>query len=49
MHVLQPDLPAAQIDSDPNAAIARITLSYLWRHRRLPHLDDPRRFTEWVQ
>ena len=27
----------------------RIRLSYGWRHRRLPDLDTPRRFTEWVQ
>lgn len=28
---------------------ARISAIYLWRHRRLPELDHPRRFTEWVQ
>jgi hypothetical protein len=28
---------------------AGIQLSYLWRHGRLPRLDDPRLFTEWVQ
>lgn len=49
MHVLQPDLRASQINSELNAARARITLSYLWRHGRLPNLDNPRRFTEWVQ
>ena len=27
----------------------RIRLSYAWRHRLLPNLDTPRRFTEWVQ
>ena len=27
----------------------RIALTYLWRHRRFPALDDPRRFTELVQ
>lgn len=26
-----------------------IRLSYLWSHGRLPALDDPRLFTEWVQ
>lgn len=28
---------------------ARIALTYLWRHHRLPGLADPRRFTELVQ
>jgi hypothetical protein len=27
----------------------RISLAYCWRHRRLPVLDAPRTFTEWVQ
>ena len=27
----------------------RIRLSYWWRHGRLPDLDQPRTFTEWVQ
>ena len=27
----------------------RIALTYLWRHRRLPDLAEPRRFTELVQ
>lgn len=27
----------------------RIRVSYAWRHRRLPDLNSPRRFTEWVQ
>ncbi|KQN26870.1 hypothetical protein ASE86_06010 [Sphingomonas sp. Leaf33] len=26
-----------------------MSLTYLWRHGRLPNLDDPRRFTELVQ
>ncbi len=30
-------------------ARARIRLTYLWRHGRLPDLSDPRRFTELVQ
>lgn len=30
-------------------ATARIALTYLWRHRRLPALARPRRFSEWVQ
>lgn len=30
-------------------APARVTLTYLWRHRRLPALRRPTRFTEWVQ
>ena len=34
-----------------NAELARlrINLTYLWRHRRLPDLDDPTLFTELVQ
>lgn len=32
----------------PNAKL-RIRLIYLWRHGRLPDLDDPKRFTEFVQ
>lgn len=28
---------------------AGIRLSYWWRHGRLPNLDEPRLFTEWVQ
>lgn len=31
------------------AAHCRITISYAWRHRRLPNLDVPTRFTELVQ
>jgi len=30
-------------------ARGRVSLTYLWRHRRWPALDRPRRFTEWVQ
>ena len=35
----------------PSAVWARIrvTLIYVWRHRRLPRIDRPVRFTEWVQ
>ncbi len=31
------------------AALARIRLTYAWRHGRLPNLNDPTRFTELVQ
>lgn len=31
------------------SAHARISLTYLWRHGRLPDLDNPQRFTERVQ
>jgi len=31
------------------AARSRIALCYLWRHGRLPDLDDPQTFTEFVQ
>lgn len=31
------------------AALARIRLTYAWRHRRLPDLEHPTRFTELVQ
>ena len=27
----------------------RIRITYAWRHHRLPRLDRPQRFTEWVQ
>ena len=30
-------------------APARVRLTYLWQHRRLPDLARPRLFTEWVQ
>ena len=32
----------------PSARL-RVTLAYLYSHGRLPDLDRPRRFTEWVQ
>jgi len=35
--------------TDDQAARLRITLTYLWRHRRLPQLDNPTLFTELVQ
>lgn len=31
------------------AARARVSIAYWWRHGRWPNLDQPRRFTEWVQ
>lgn len=31
------------------SALLRVHLIYLWQHRRILHLDQPRRFTEWVQ
>ncbi|WP_323801708.1 ATP-grasp fold amidoligase family protein [Parasphingorhabdus sp.] len=40
-----PSLPHWLIPS----AILRINIIYLWRHRRLPDLLDPRRFSELVQ
>ncbi|MBA4306336.1 MAG: hypothetical protein C0429_06320 [Sphingopyxis sp.] len=27
----------------------RVSITYVWRHRRLPHIAAPVRFTEWVQ
>lgn len=35
----------------PSSLLAklRVNLTYLWGHRRLPNLDEPRRFTELVQ
>jgi hypothetical protein len=37
------------IPADDRAARLRIDLTYLWRHRRLPDLADPRLFTELIQ
>ncbi len=31
------------------AARLRVSVAYWWRHARWPNLDQPRRFTEWVQ
>lgn len=39
----------ATCQSDRAVALLRINLTYLWRHRRLPNLTDPRLFTELVQ
>ncbi len=30
-------------------ARTRVTLTYVWRHRRLPNIERPKLFTEWVQ
>lgn len=49
------DSPGADASSfattTTSSAVARcrITISYMWRHRRLPKLDAPTRFTELVQ
>ena len=40
---------AANAVAASRLARLRIRVSYAWRHRRLPRLDEPRRFTEWVQ
>ncbi len=42
-------LPALHEQRVSGAAHARINLTYLWRHGRLPDLSDPQGFTEWVQ
>jgi hypothetical protein len=42
-------LPAAELFGERALAPARIRLTYLWRHHRLPDLSDPRTFTELVQ
>ena len=39
---------AARVDWRPIPRL-RIQLSYLWRHRRLAQIAEPRLFTEWVQ
>lgn len=41
--------PAIAPPSPSPHARWRIRLTYWWRHRRLPDLDDPRTFTELVQ
>lgn len=42
--------PRAAISAKPHlAAMARLHLTYLWRHRRLLSLSRPTRFTELVQ
>jgi hypothetical protein len=42
-------LPATTITGARKLARTRITLTYMWRHRRLPDLIDPQTFTELVQ
>jgi hypothetical protein len=42
-------LPAAEIAGARKFAPARIKLTYLWRHRRLPDFINPQTFTELVQ
>ena len=42
-------IPGPRVATGGELARLRIRLSYAWRHRRLPDLDAPRRFTEWVQ
>lgn len=50
-----PDLNPAALASPPvrgtrdRLARLRIAMTYFWRHHRLPDLEDPRRFTEFVQ
>lgn len=46
MEVKLPELSDLRV---PGVAYARICLTYLWRHRKLPDLADPQTFTEWVQ
>lgn len=46
---LLPDLAAPRGGTDDFWARQRVRLCYLWRHGRLPRLDQPVRFTEWVQ
>jgi TupA-like ATPgrasp len=44
--------PIADIVSTQKGMIAartRIALTYAWRHRRLPRIDSPVTFTDWVQ
>ncbi len=52
------DVTAIPIGADATSAIGtvgsalarwRVAVSYAWRHRRLPDLDSPTRFTELVQ
>ena len=42
-------LDGAQISRGGWLARLRIRLTYWWRHGRLPDIDAPRTFTEWVQ
>lgn len=41
------DLGASAVGG--RGARLRVRLSYWWRHGRLPDLDSPRTFTEWIQ
>jgi hypothetical protein len=43
------DARAAATASRDLLARARITLTYAWRHHRVPHLAEPVLFTEWIQ
>lgn len=40
--------PSATTKRSLAVARCRITISYMWRHRRLPNLEAPTRFTELV-
>lgn len=42
-------LPALRDQPVSGLARSRIYLTYAWRNRRLPDLDNPQKFTEWVQ
>lgn len=46
MELALPFLPVVQ---KPDWRIARINLTYLWRHGQLPDLENPKSFTELVQ
>jgi hypothetical protein len=46
MEFALPFLPAAQV---PDLRVARINLTYFWRHGQLPDLQNPKNFTEHVQ
>lgn len=46
MHSIALDQPGQKL---LDIARLRIQLTYLWRHGRMPNLDDPVRFTELVQ
>ncbi|MEO7786427.1 MAG: ATP-grasp fold amidoligase family protein [Sphingomicrobium sp.] len=42
-------LRGVSVSNGGAAARLRVRLAYWWRHGRLPDLDAPRLFTEWVQ
>lgn len=48
-HVMELMLPASRDYPVSSLAHARIRLLYLWRHRKLPDLGNPRSFNESVQ